>query len=53
MQRIDQHYYDAREPVRSTFAAGLRDMFAACHDPLPPKMEELIRRLREHDDHAD
>jgi hypothetical protein len=49
MQRIDQHHYDAREPV-STFAAGLRDMFAACHDPLPAKMEELIRRLREHED---
>jgi hypothetical protein len=49
MQRIDQSHFDTREPVRSTFAAGLRDVFVACHDPLPAKMEELLRRLQDRD----
>jgi hypothetical protein len=50
MKSIGRDHYDDRAPVSSIYAGGLRDVFAACHDPLPSKMEELIHRLREHDD---
>ena len=50
MQRIDQNHFDTREPVRSTFATGLRSVFGACHEPLPAKMEELLQRLRDRDE---
>jgi len=49
MKLIDHKHYDARDPVRSTYEGGLRQIFAACHDPLPPKMEELVHRLHESD----
>ena len=33
---------------------GLKSVFAACHDPLPEKMEELIHQLKDYDqDHTD
>jgi hypothetical protein len=50
MERIDHSHYDTRQPVRSTYEAGLRELFAACHDPLPPKMEELLHHLEHRDD---
>jgi hypothetical protein len=46
MKHIEYNHYDARDPLRSTFEGGLRHVFASCHDPLPPKMEELVHRLQ-------
>jgi len=50
MQRVQQNQFNVREPIRSTFEAGLRELFAACHEPLPARMEELLRRLQNHHD---
>ena len=53
MKSIGRDHYDERAPVSSIYAGGLRNVFAACHEPLPSKMEELIDRLREHEDPRD
>jgi hypothetical protein len=50
MNRVSRDHYDDRDPIRSTYEVGLRNVFAACHDPLPAKMEELLHRLRDRDD---
>jgi hypothetical protein len=38
----------ASDPLKmasSTYSHGLREVFPACHEPLPPKFEEMARRL--------
>lgn len=52
MRQVSRDHYDDRDPIRSTYEVGLRDVFGACHDPLPARMEELIHRLQDHDDHS-
>jgi len=34
---------------RAYFENGLRDLFPACRDPLPARLEELLQQLREQD----
>ena len=45
MRHVHRNQFDSREPVRSIYEGGLREVFAACHAPLPPKMEQLLQRL--------
>jgi hypothetical protein len=47
MERVDQASYAKREPIRSACREGLRGLFPACKEPLPPKIEQLLNRLRE------
>ena len=50
MERVDQANYAKREPIRSAYEEGLeglRGLFPACKEPLPPKIEQLLNRLRE------
>jgi hypothetical protein len=47
MKQVSKHHYDDRDPIRSTYEVGLRSVFAACHDPLPERMEELLHRLQD------
>jgi hypothetical protein len=54
MERVDQANYAKREPIRfayppirSAYEKGLRGVFPACKEPLPPKIEQLMNRLRE------
>jgi len=49
MKRVSRDHYDPRDPLRSIYEGGLKSVFAACHDPLPEKMEELVHRLQERD----
>jgi hypothetical protein len=49
MQRVSRDHYDGRNPIRSIYERGLKSVFAACHDPLPEKMEQLIHRLQDRD----
>jgi hypothetical protein len=42
MKRVSQDHYDSRDPIRSIYQGGLKSVFAACRDPLPKKMEELV-----------
>jgi hypothetical protein len=54
MKRVGRDHYDSRDPIRSIYQGGLKSVFAACHDPLPEKMEELIHRLKDYNqDHTD
>ena len=53
MKRVSRYHYDVRDPLRSTYEGGLKNVFAACHDPLPEKMEELVHRLQEQPDGND
>jgi hypothetical protein len=46
MKQVSKDHYDDRDPIRSTYEVGLRNVFAACHDPFPTKMEELLHRLQ-------
>ena len=50
MKRVDRDHYDTRDPIRSIYEGGLKSVFAACHDPMPAKMEELLHRLHDRDD---
>jgi hypothetical protein len=50
MRHVNRNHYDASDPVRSIYGTGLKGLFAACHDPLPVKMEELLRRLEKSDE---
>ena len=52
MKQVSRDDYDDRDPIRSTYEVGLRSVFAACHDPLPAKMEELLHRLQDRDDNT-
>ena len=46
MERWPPQNYDARKPISSTYGPGLRETFAAPHDPLPRQLEELLVRLK-------
>ena len=46
MKRVDQGSYAKGEPIRSAYEEGLRSLFPACKEPLPPKIEQLLNRLR-------
>ena len=39
--------YAKREPIRSADQEGLRGLFPACKEPLSPKIEHFLNRLRE------
>lgn len=45
MERVKQNKYEVQGQIRFTYEAGLKHMFAACHDPLPSEMEHLLNRL--------
>jgi hypothetical protein len=47
MKQVNRDHYDARDPIRSIYEGGLKSAFAACHDPLPEKMEKILQQLRE------
>jgi hypothetical protein len=47
MERVDQGSYAKREPIRSAYEEGLRSLFSACKERLPPKIEQLLNRLRD------
>jgi len=48
MDRMDKVGGDGLPLAQSSrFQKGLRQTFAACHDPLPVEMEELLQRLRD------
>jgi hypothetical protein len=49
MRHVERNHFDAREPIRSIYQGGLRQCFAACHAPVPPRMEELLHRLEDCD----
>jgi len=56
MRYVERNHFDAQEPIRSIYQGGLRQLFAACHAPLPPRMEAMLHRLEDgnrKDDHAD
>jgi hypothetical protein len=53
MKSIGRDHYDDRAPMRSIYAGGLSDVFTACHDPLPSKMEDILLRLRKRDEADD
>ena len=54
MERVKQNQYDVQGQTRFSYQAGLKSLFAACHDPLPSEMEHLLNRLEELDkDRAD
>jgi hypothetical protein len=50
MKSVGRDHYDDRAPMRSIYAGGLQDVFAACHEPLPSKMEDLLHRLWDRDE---
>ena len=45
MEHVDHKQYSRRGPTRFTYEGGLKNLFAACHDPMPSKMESLLRSL--------
>jgi hypothetical protein len=46
MQRAEKNQYDAQGLARSVLLQeGLKRTFAACHEPLPTKMEQLLEEL--------
>jgi hypothetical protein len=45
MERWPAQSFDPRKPL-SPYVAGLKETFAPPSDPLPPKFEELLARLR-------
>jgi hypothetical protein len=52
MERADKIRYDAKALAQSAhLREGLRRKFAACREPLPPKMDELLKQL-DREDHA-
>ena len=53
MRRVDRSDYDDRDPVRSTYEGGLKSVFAACHDPLPSRMQELLHCLEDRENRTD
>jgi hypothetical protein len=46
MERIDRAQYGKQPSPAAAYETGLKDAFAVCHDPLPSRMEELLRRLQ-------
>ena len=47
MDRVDRKLYERQVISTAPFEAGPKEIFRACHEPLPKQMEELIRRLEE------
>jgi hypothetical protein len=47
MERVDHAGDVKREPILSAYQQGLRGLFPACEQPLPPNIEQLLNRLRE------
>src|SRR5712672_366358 len=46
MEHVNNVRGDGMQLAQSDrFRDGLRQAFAACHEPLPPEMEELLQRL--------
>ena len=45
MKQVDQNHYVRRGPTRFIYEAGLKNLFAACHEPMPAEMESLLKRL--------
>lgn len=52
MENVDRNHYDPRDPVRSIYHGGLKNVFAACHDPLPSRMQELLERLQDREEES-
>ena len=54
MKRVKQNQYDVQGQTRFSYQAGLKRLFAACHEPLPLEMEQLLNRLEKFEkDRAD
>ena len=50
MERADKIQCDAQAFARSVHLQdGLRRAFTVCHDPLPPKMQILLEKLRQNE----
>jgi len=48
MERGDKLQYDPESLAGSVYLQdGLRRVFGACHEPLPPRMEQLLNTLNE------
>jgi len=50
MEQVDFKQYSRRGPTRFTYEGGLKNLFAACHQPMPSKMESLLKSLENYDD---
>ena len=52
MEQVDHKQYGRRGKTRFTYEGGLKNLFAACHQPMPLKMASLLKSLEklEHDD---
>ena len=50
MEQVDHKHYSRQGPTRFTYEGGLKNLFAACHDPMPSKMERLLRSLESLED---
>jgi hypothetical protein len=37
----------------SAYEAGLEDFFAACHDPMPAHMQQLLARVQDMEEHGE
>jgi len=46
MERVDQPQYGKHLSPTAAYEAGLRAAFVVCHEPIPKRMEELLKRLQ-------
>jgi hypothetical protein len=46
MERMDPPRYGSPPSSTAAYEAGLKAAFTACQEPLPKRMEELLKRLQ-------